>query len=103
MRTPRQILEDSITIAVVGASRDPAKEAHSVPAQMLRHGWRIIPVNPYATDAFAEALNTALLMPAEEQRLRMQRLRAQVTEHNIFRWAGLLLTETCRLAESTHS
>jgi trehalose 6-phosphate synthase len=58
-------------------------------------------VNPYATDAFADALNTALTMPPEEQQRRMQRLRAQVAEHNIFRWAGLLLTETCRLAEST--
>jgi trehalose 6-phosphate synthase len=59
-------------------------------------------VNPYATDAFAEALNTALTMPAEEQQRRMLRLRAQVAEHNIYRWAGLLLTETFRLAESTH-
>ena len=58
-------------------------------------------VNPYATDAFADALNAALTMPAEEQQRRMQRLRAQVAEHNIFRWAGLLLTETFRLAEST--
>ncbi len=58
-------------------------------------------VNPYATDAFADALNAALTMPADEQQRRMQRLRAQVAEHNIFRWAGLLLTETFRLAEST--
>ncbi|GAA1805303.1 CoA-binding protein [Planosporangium flavigriseum] len=46
MRTPQQILEQSITIAVVGASRDPRKPSHTVPAQMLRHGWRVIPVNP---------------------------------------------------------
>jgi trehalose 6-phosphate synthase len=58
-------------------------------------------VNPYATDAFADALNDALTMPIEEQQRRMQRLRAQVAEHNIFRWAGLLLTETFHLAEST--
>jgi trehalose 6-phosphate synthase len=57
-------------------------------------------VNPYATDAFADALNTALTMPAEEQQRRMQRLRTQVAEHNIFRWAGLLLTETFRLADA---
>ncbi|HKY22471.1 MAG TPA: trehalose-6-phosphate synthase [Vicinamibacterales bacterium] len=57
-------------------------------------------VNPYATDAFADALNAALTMPADEQQRRMQRMRAQVAEHNIFRWAGLLLTETFRLAES---
>jgi len=56
-------------------------------------------VNPYATDAFADALNAALTMPADEQQRRMQRLRAQVAEHNIFRWAGLLLTETFRLVE----
>jgi trehalose 6-phosphate synthase len=56
-------------------------------------------VNPYATDAFADALNTALTMSAEEQKRRMQRLRKQVAEHNIFRWAGLLLTETFRLAD----
>lgn len=58
-------------------------------------------VNPYATDAFADALNAALTMPVEEQQRRMQRLRTQVAEHNIYRWAGLLLTETFRLAEST--
>jgi trehalose 6-phosphate synthase len=58
-------------------------------------------VNPYATDAFADALNAALTMPESEQKRRMQRLRSQVAEHNIFRWAGLLLTETFRLAEST--
>jgi predicted CoA-binding protein len=54
VRTPRQILEDSITIAVVGASRDPLKEAHTIPALMLRHGWRIIPVNPYTTEIFGQ-------------------------------------------------
>jgi uncharacterized protein len=54
MRTPRQILTDSAVIAVVGASRDEDKTAHRVPAQMQRHGWRIIPVNPYAGEIFGE-------------------------------------------------
>jgi predicted CoA-binding protein len=54
MRSPQQILADSAVIAVVGASRDPSKPAHSVPVQMLRHGWRIIPVNPFATEVFGE-------------------------------------------------
>jgi trehalose 6-phosphate synthase len=58
-------------------------------------------VNPYATDAFADALHAALTMPPDEQQRRMQRLRTQVAEHNVFRWAGLLLTETHRLSEST--
>ncbi|MCW2640147.1 MAG: CoA-binding domain protein [Dactylosporangium sp.] len=54
MRTPRQILEESVTIAVVGASRDPGKPAHNVPVQMLRHGWRVIPVNPYSDELWEQ-------------------------------------------------
>jgi predicted CoA-binding protein len=52
MRAAQQILADATVIAVVGASREPWKPAHSVPLQMLRHGWRIIPVNPFADEIF---------------------------------------------------
>jgi len=48
VRTPRQILEDSQTIAVVGASRHEEKAAYAVPLQLKLHGWRVIPVNPHA-------------------------------------------------------
>lgn len=54
MRTAEQILRDSTTIAVVGASRNPNKVAFSVPRQMLKHGWRVIPVNPYAAEIWDE-------------------------------------------------
>src|SRR3954452_18029149 len=54
MRTAEQILRDARTIAVVGASRSRSKTAHAVPLQIQRHGWRIIPVNPYATEIFGE-------------------------------------------------
>ncbi|MGC4804572.1 CoA-binding protein [Micromonospora sp. DT233] len=60
MRSPQQILADSAVIAVVGASRDPAKAAHRVPAQMQRHGWRIIPVNPTADELFGERVYRSL-------------------------------------------
>ena len=43
-----QILATYAAITVVGASATPARAAHSVPAHMQRHGWRIIPVNPNA-------------------------------------------------------
>lgn len=43
-----RILTTYETIIVVGASASPAKAAHSVPAHMQQHGWRIIPVNPHA-------------------------------------------------------
>jgi uncharacterized protein len=41
-----RILTGYDTITVVGASSAAFKAAHSVPAYMQRHGWRIIPVNP---------------------------------------------------------
>jgi predicted CoA-binding protein len=52
MRSAQQILAESTVIAVVGASRDPGKPSHTVPLQMLRHGWRIIPVNPFVDEVF---------------------------------------------------
>lgn len=60
MRTPKEILEQSNVIAVVGASRDPGKSAHSVPQQMQLHGWRIIPVNPFADELFGERVYRTL-------------------------------------------
>jgi len=54
VRSPREILEDSVTIAVVGASRHEEKSAYAVPLQLMLHGWRVIPVNPYATTIWGE-------------------------------------------------
>ena len=45
-----RILRDYGTITVFGASADPVKAAHYVPAHMQQHGWRIIPVNPRADE-----------------------------------------------------
>lgn len=60
VRTAQQILADSAVIAVVGASRDPSKAAHRVPAQMQRYGWRIIPVNPTVDELFGERAYASL-------------------------------------------
>jgi predicted CoA-binding protein len=54
VRTPRTILEESVTIAVVGASRHEEKAAYAVPLQLRLHGWRVIPVNPYAQQIWGE-------------------------------------------------
>lgn len=54
MRTPKQILEDSSTIAVVGASRHEEKAAYAIPLQLRLYGWRVIPVNPYARAIWGE-------------------------------------------------
>jgi trehalose 6-phosphate synthase len=56
-------------------------------------------VNPYDIDETAEAIRAAVEMPDAERRARMARMRHSVREHNIFRWAGLLLTELARIGE----
>jgi len=53
-RTTKEILTKYRTIAVVGCSKDPGKDAHTVPAYMQAHGFRIIPVNPTATEILGE-------------------------------------------------
>jgi trehalose 6-phosphate synthase len=56
--------------------------------------------NPYAVDELAEALRLALAMPPEEQERRMRRMRAQIEDNNIYRWAGMLLSEAGKLASA---
>jgi uncharacterized protein len=76
-RSPREILETATTIAVVGASRDPGKAAGSVPLAMQAHGFRIIPVNPFADELFGAPAHRRL---------------SDITEHidivDVFRPAG---------------
>ena len=48
-------------------------------------------VNPYDIAEVAEAIHRALDMPREERRVRMQQMRKQVMEHNIYRWAAMVL------------
>ncbi|MEK6912089.1 MAG: CoA-binding protein [Candidatus Thermoplasmatota archaeon] len=46
----REVLTKYRRIAVVGMSKNPEKEAHTVPKYLLQHGYDIIPVNPTATE-----------------------------------------------------
>jgi trehalose-6-phosphate synthase len=54
-------------------------------------------VNPYDIDQTAEAIRVALEMEPEEKQLRMQRMRRVIKEHNIYRWAGNLISELCEV------
>lgn len=55
-----KILKESKTIAVVGCSRDPEKDAHKVPKYLKEHGYRIIPVNPFANEILGEKVYKTL-------------------------------------------
>lgn len=65
-------------------------------ARELENG--AIVVNPYDTEAFADALYAAVTMPRKERRRRMQTLRSIVSENNIYRWGGSFISELARLA-----
>jgi alpha,alpha-trehalose-phosphate synthase [UDP-forming] len=48
-------------------------------------------VNPYDIDGVADAIHRGLEMGFGERRMRMQRMRKQVMEHNVYRWAASVL------------
>ena len=54
MTRPRDMLRRYRTIAVVGASNDIGKPAGFVPAYLMEHGYRLIPVNPTETEVLGE-------------------------------------------------
>jgi len=54
-------------------------------------------VNPYDIDQSAEAIRVALEMDPEDKQLRVHRMRRTIKEHNIYRWAGNLITELCEV------
>jgi len=56
----RKIYEDTKTIAVVGASDDERKPAHTIPRYLQREGFRIIPVNPRGGEILGERAYTSL-------------------------------------------
>jgi trehalose 6-phosphate synthase len=54
-------------------------------------------VNPYDIDQSADAIRVALEMEPEDKQLRVHRMRRTVKEHNIYRWAGNLISELCEV------
>ncbi|ROT32010.1 CoA-binding protein [Micromonospora sp. HM5-17] len=110
MRTPQQILADAAVIAVVGASRDPSKPAHTVPLQMQRYGWRIVPVNPQADELFGEKVYRSLaeiphpvdlvdvFRPAEDA-VQVVREAVAIGAPAVWLQLGIVSAEARRIAE----
>jgi len=65
----KEILTKYKTVAVVGLSREPDKDSYRVSAYLKEHGFRIIPVNPFADEVLGERSYKSLLdIPTEIQR-----------------------------------
>lgn len=76
--SPKQVLRNHKVIAVVGASKNPEKDAHTVPLYLKQKGYRIIPINPTADRILEEKTYPSLLdLPVE--------LAKQVEVVNVFR------------------
>jgi len=64
--SPHDVLRKYKTIVVVGASKNLAKDAYTVPQFMKDHGYKIIPVNPTADEILGEKAYPSLMdLPAE--------------------------------------
>jgi hypothetical protein len=56
----RAIYKDTKTIAVVGASADESKAAHTIPRYLQGEGFRIVPVNPKGGEILGEKVHQRL-------------------------------------------
>jgi predicted CoA-binding protein len=65
----KEILKKYTVIAIVGLSKEPGKDSHRVSAYLKQHGYRIIPVNPFADEVLGEKSYKNLLdIPPEIQK-----------------------------------
>jgi predicted CoA-binding protein len=60
-RLEQEVITRNRTIAIVGLSKDPTKDSYTVAAYMKRKGYRVIPVNPTASEILGEKVYPSLL------------------------------------------
>ena len=79
--TTKQILEDFMSVAVIGMSKNPSKPANEVPMLLSRHGYRIIPINPTADEIEGmKAYNSIADVPNEIEILNVFRPSEEALE-----------------------
>ena len=67
----RQSLANCKTIAVVGLSPKPHRDSFRVAKYMQDHGFRIVPINPNATEVLDEKAYASLTEAAMHERIDM--------------------------------
>jgi predicted CoA-binding protein len=64
--SPVEVLKTYGTIAVVSVSKNPEKNANSVPVYLKEHGYKIVPINPTTNEILGERAYASLLdLPLE--------------------------------------
>jgi hypothetical protein len=81
--SPVEVMRTHKVIAVVGASTNPGKDAHSIPAYLREHGYRVVPINPAADEIFGERAFPSLASMPEQ-------LAKEVEVIEVFRPSGEL-------------
>jgi uncharacterized protein len=56
----QEIYRTTTTIAAVGASSDPGKPAHRIPAYLAQQGFRVLPVSPKGGELFGREVYSSL-------------------------------------------
>jgi trehalose 6-phosphate synthase len=54
-------------------------------------------INPYSIEEFADAIKFTIEMPADEKKRRMEEMRRVVSDNNIYKWAGNIITDLTSL------
>ena len=71
VETIRHILRTCRTVAVVGLSPKPYRASFEVARYMQAQGWRIIPINPNATEILGEKAYPSLTEAARHERIEL--------------------------------
>ncbi len=71
-QTTRNILEKYRTVAVVGVSRDSAKDSYQVAEYLKSKGYDIIPVNPFADEILGKRCYKSLLDVPEDLQKKIE-------------------------------
>lgn len=68
-QTIAELVAKPLTVAVVGLSPKPHRDSFGVAQYMQAHGWRIVPINPNASQILGEKAYATLTEAAEHERI----------------------------------
>jgi predicted CoA-binding protein len=109
--TPAEILEYSDTVATVGASDDPEKAGHTIPAKLIKRGFRVIPINPTRREVLGvtaypdlasvpESIDTVQVFRPPEEAPEIARQAVAVGAKALWLQEGITSDEARQIAEA---